>query len=391
MQKKRRENYITRRYTQEELEQIIIDYNDGNGLIPKELGEKYNRDPSSIIHKLQDIGIYKNSHYRFTKEDIEFLQKHYPNDAWNVIMDHFPKCTKNSIITKAYKLGIKRNVNEWTENEIQTLKDNYKKMTVAQIQELLPHRSISAIRCKMEKLRLLQRPLWNIEEDKLLSQLYPILPIDKVIKHFPNRTRDAIILHAIKLDLKSYDYNPWTKEEDNYIRSNWETVPDKLIADNLGRTFRVTKCRRETLGLFRRDMEKTKYDSISRFIRGKIQYWKIASMKKCNYQCVLTGSKKFHIHHLYSFNQIISDVFNKYNFPIYDTFEEYSDEELDTILDKFIEEQDSHPLGVCIDENIHKLFHSVYGQYCNTPEQWYQFEKDYKNGIYDEYNEKIAV
>ena len=114
-------------------------------------------------------------------------------------------------------------------------------------------------------------------------------------------------------------------------------------------------------------------------------------MKKCNYQCVLTGSKKFHIHHLYSFNQIISDVFNKYNFPIYDTFEEYSDEELDTILDKFIEEQDSHPLGVCIDENIHKLFHSVYGQYCNTPEQWYQFEKDYKNGIYDEYNEKIAV
>lgn len=48
-------------------------------------------------------------------------------------------------------------------------------------------------------------------------------------------------------------------------------------------------------------------------------------------------------------------------------------------------------LGVCIDENIHKLFHSVYGQYCNTPEQWYQFEKDYKNGIYDEYNEKIAV
>lgn len=63
------------------------------------------------------------------------------------------------------------------------------------------------------------------------------------------------------------------------------------------------------------------------------------------------------------------------------------------ILDKFIEEQDSHPLGVCIDENIHRLFHCLYGQFCNTPEQWYQFEEDYRNGLYNEYmtNKEIAV
>ena len=308
-------------------------------------------------------------------------------------MEHFPKYTKDSIVTKAYKIGIKRNVNEWTENEIQTLKDNYKRMTVAQMQELLPNRSISAVGSKLKKLGLKRKEYWTNEEDVLLSKLYGQTPINQVLEHFPNRSRNSIILHAISMNLKSFDYNPWTIEEDNYIKDNWKTTPDKLIADNLGRTFRATKCRRETLGLFRRNMEKTKYDSISRFIRGKIQYWKIASMKKCNYQCVLTGSKKFHIHHLYSFNQIILDIFNKYDFPNYDTFGEYSDEELDMILDKFIEEQNSHPLGVCIDENIHKLFHSVYGQYCNTPEQWYQFEKDYKNGMYNEYinKENIAV
>ena len=342
---------------------------------------------------MQDIGIYKNSHYRFTKEDIEFLQKHYPNDAWNVIMDHFPKCTKNSIITKAYKLGIKRNVNEWTENEIQTLKDNYKKMTVAQIQVLLPHRTVGAVGAKLKNLGLKSKELWTVEENELLSKIYSEMPIDQVLNYFPNRSRNSIIMHAITLNLHSYNYNPWTIEEDNYIKEHWEELPDIVIGKNLGRTFRATKCRRETLGLFRRDMEKTKYDSISRFIRGKIQYWKNASMKKCKYQCILTGSKKFHIHHLYSFNQIISDVFNKYNFPIYDTFEEYSDEELEVILDKFIEEQDSHPLGVCIDENIHRLFHCLYGQFCNTPEQWYQFEEDYRNGLYNEYmtNKEIAV
>ena len=79
-------NFIARKYTQEELDSIIEDYNDGDGLTPKELGDKYNRNPSSIIHKLQDIGIYKNSNHRFTKEDIEFLREHYPNDEWDIIM-----------------------------------------------------------------------------------------------------------------------------------------------------------------------------------------------------------------------------------------------------------------------------------------------------------------
>ena len=51
----------------------------------------------------------------------------------------------------------------------------------------------------------------------------------------------------------------------------------------------------------------------------------------------------------------------------------------------FINEQNKYPLGVCVSKDIHVLFHSLYGQYNNTPEQWYQFEKDYKNGLYDNY------
>ena len=73
------------------------------------------------------------------------------------------------------------------------------------------------------------------------------------------------------------------------------------------------------------------------------------------------------------------------NFKIYDNFSDYTDEELKNILSAFIEEQNKYPLGVCVSRNIHVLFHSLYGQYYNTPEQWYQFEKDFKAGIYNEY------
>lgn len=106
-------------------------------------------------------------------------------------------------------------------------------------------------------------------------------------------------------------------------------------------------------------------------------------MKECNYKCIFTGSKRFQIHHLYGVSNILNDIMTENNFPIYDNFSEYSDEELNEILNAFIIKQNKYPLGVCIEKDIHVLFHSLYGQYYNTPKQWYQFEKDFKAGIYD--------
>lgn len=101
-------------FTKEELDNIIKDYDNGNGLRPFELGEKYNRNPTSIIGKLKDLGIYKCSTYRFTDEDIKFLEEYYPYGDWDFIMNHFPETTKQSIMKKVCKLGIKMiNENEY--------------------------------------------------------------------------------------------------------------------------------------------------------------------------------------------------------------------------------------------------------------------------------------
>ena len=48
------------------------------------------------------------------------------------------------------------------------------------------------------------------------------------------------------------------------------------------------------------------------------------------------------------------------------------------ITSAFIDEHNKYPLGVCIRKDIHDLFHSIYGRYNNTQEQWERFKEDYK-------------
>lgn len=50
-------------FTKEELDNIIKDYDNGNGLRPFELAKKYDRNPSSISNKLKDLGLYKYTTY----------------------------------------------------------------------------------------------------------------------------------------------------------------------------------------------------------------------------------------------------------------------------------------------------------------------------------------
>lgn len=47
-----------RRYTQNEIDNIITDYDNGNGLSYDELSQKYNRSPKAIASKLQSLHIY---------------------------------------------------------------------------------------------------------------------------------------------------------------------------------------------------------------------------------------------------------------------------------------------------------------------------------------------
>jgi hypothetical protein len=114
------------------------------------------------------------------------------------------------------------------------------------------------------------------------------------------------------------------------------------------------------------------------FLEKRIIFWKKDSMEACNYKCVVTGESFDHIHHLYSFNLILKETLEYLKFDRQISIKDYSEEDMEKIAEVFIEIHKKYPLGVCLKKEIHDLFHKMYGQGDNTPEQWFEFLKQIK-------------
>lgn len=285
----------------------------------------------------------------YTKEEYEFLLQHYPEDDWNIILQHFPDCSKHAISSYCNKKNIKRNVKNLNKiiNNINTSSK------------------------------------WTKEEDDILQKYYSKLPIGEIMKMLPNRSKNAIGQRANKqFNLISYNRlsQTYTIEELNFIKNNWEQMSDVQLASILNKTPRAIKAKRGELKLYRQDLTHTSYsyDDLNKYLRGNIWQWRLDSQRQCNYCCVLSGSQKYEIHHIYSFHCILNEFIKKNNI-ILKTFDEYSKDELQEIAIQFQKFHAKFPLGVCIDKKLHKLFHYIYGKK-NNEQQWEEFVNLYKKG-----------
>lgn len=119
-------------------------------------------------------------------------------------------------------------------------------------------------------------------------------------------------------------------------------------------------------------------------LRRSTNLWKKRSMESCDYQCVLTGSKKFKIHHLHPFNKILSEALSELGLDKSKQVCDYSEEEFILLGNKVLELHDKYPLGVCIRKDLHDLFHHIYGYLNCTPEDFEQFKQDYFNGKFSD-------
>ena len=270
----------------------------------------------------------------------------------------------------------------YTEKDVEIIKKYYHTYDFELINSMLdnPH-SVKSIKSKAHRLGITSLNQWSEDEINILKTNYSTMTVDDIAKLLPNRSNNAIISTAIKLGIKNQ--RKWQDWQVQYIIDNWELEPDKIMCQKIGKTFLATKSKRQQLGLYRRDMNALTYETISKYIRGNIQEWKNESLKRCDFKCILTGSKDYQIHHLYGVSNILKDIKNKYDIEYKDNFDDYTSEELSFILEKFIKEQAKYPFGECIRTDLHKLFHSLYGQYYNTVEQWERFKDDYKKGVYD--------
>lgn len=368
-----------RRFTEKEIKNIIIDYK--NNMTFNEMSIKYNRDSAVILMKLVELGIHTKKNRRWTKDEIEYLKNNYALTDWEEILENLPNMTKEQIITKAYKLKIKRDIFFWNDEDIQILKENYYLLEISELRELLNNKFTEiAIYSKANVLGLKIREFWDDEEIQILKDNYYNLEIEEICKLLPKRNKESIRSYAHKLKLIHNNKSIWNDEEVEFIKLHWENKTDDEMSKILNRTFRSVKWKRETLGLFR-NTEAGMYNSLSEYIRKRNKQWKIDSIKQCSYKCILSGKRFDAIHHLYGMNLIINDTLDFLEVEIKDEFNDYTELELNQILVQFFIEQSKHPLGVCLTEEIHKDFHNKYGYGNNTEAQFNEYVTEYKNKL----------
>ena len=124
---------------------------------------------------------------------------------------------------------------------------------------------------------------------------------------------------------------------------------------------------------------------ISDHLRKYIKPWKINSMEYCNYKSIISGKRFNHIHHVNkNFSEILELTFKISNIEIKETIVEYTSEELEKLEKICLMLHYFFGPGVCLTEEEHKLFHSLYGKHDNTKEQFKEFEERFQNGEFIE-------
>lgn len=318
------------------------------------------------------------SYIKWTNELKEKFIKMYPSCSIEELQKEFPVSEK-TIKKIASSLKVKR---ENTRNSNYTSREDEILLcgisngkTVTEIQEEIPWRSIKSIQSRLEKISDIKRQYWTDEEENLLKCIYETLPLDETMQMFPNRTRNAIVAHAMKLGLHAYiDTRYYSPKEEAFIRDNYNTMSDKEISMVLGRSLSSIKNHRVLMGIYRKKPGNTNYENVSIYVRRHNQQWKKDSMKNCNFVCVITGERFDEIHHLVSLNSILKNVYNKLNLDENNfNINELTDNEKDEFLRYVYEEQSKYPLGICLKKDIHNEFHKQYGYGNNTVEQFEEF------------------
>ena len=120
---------------------------------------------------------------------------------------------------------------------------------------------------------------------------------------------------------------------------------------------------------------------IYNYLRKRINPWIKDSIENCKNKCIITNIKSNIVHHLYSYNLIVNEVFQITKLPIKIKVNEYNENELTLLRDTCLKLHYKYGLGVCLIESLHLDFHSIYGRGNNTPKQFEEFKITYKRRI----------
>lgn len=123
---------------------------------------------------------------------------------------------------------------------------------------------------------------------------------------------------------------------------------------------------------------------INEHLRKHLVTWKKDSMKFNDFKCVITQIRFEDIHHLLSFESIAKEVFNSTKIPV-NPVSEYEADVLKEIENKCIDLHYKYGFGICLCKSIHLLYHKIYGEGNNIPQQFLEFVQRLENGEFNTY------
>ena len=112
--------------------------------------------------------------------------------------------------------------------------------------------------------------------------------------------------------------------------------------------------------------------------------WRSDCQRKVKYICELSGKKTvLNVHHLKAFSTIVSEAHKLHNIQVKPQVKDYTKEELHKLEEYITSWHKDSSNAVVLCEEVHTLFHSLYGKGNNTPEQFEEFKQRYLSGEFE--------
>lgn len=187
-------------YSDSDLKYIKDNYeNKTNNELSLYLGKSVN----SIQYAVSKMGLLKQPHKPWTKEEDEYLINNYIQLSSKQIADHLGR-TVHSINARRDDLGLIRH-EAWTVDEINYIKENYINLSHKEM-GLHLNRSPGAVRAKCFDLNLYKKETpWEDWEFQFVKDNY-INMTRKEIAEYLHRSQDAVQVKASRMGLKKYPY-----------------------------------------------------------------------------------------------------------------------------------------------------------------------------------------
>lgn len=311
--------------------------------------ENYKNNRSELIVKCKNGHVIKTNYAYFKRAKFKCLE-------CNGKQKNTIELLKNQFLERGYILLESKFINSHTKMRYKCKKHPEK---IREITLINFKQGKGCIDCANEKRKLKTKEKYFDIKNKFIDKNYSLLTTYEEYENTRQKLKYICNKHS-DFGVQFVTYHSFLKTKHNC---------KKCISENYrGDHFSIWKGGTEAL-----------YDHL----RKKLDGWKKESMESCGYRCVITGGYFDVIHHLYSFNKIVSETLDILGLEFRGKISKYSTEELIAIENLCLDLHKKYGLGVCLSKKIHDLYHKIYGKYDNTPEQFEEFKERYKNGEFD--------